>query len=487
MQWNNPETKVGFFTLIALLAMFFLFLWLNGSQLLERGHEVEAIFTRIEGVRPGAPVKFSGVDIGRVTGIYFEDFNVVVVMRIRSDFKIPRAAKAVILSSGVVGDMFIEIMPYRAGETVIPMRGNRLAGQNPIAMDQFYNTAYEVIASLEQITEAIRGLTANPEVIESLRQSLVRLDTITKDISRISGQLEQIDYAGLFRRMENTLLIVERLAATSEPRINTLIENIGLASVQLTQASIRANRFLEDVEADGRTAADLKQILADAEQVAADLEKLSGYLASHTGEIDQLLGDAHQTMQSINRAAASIDQAVTQLTSGEGNLSEIKQIIDQTGTATAKISQSVNSLSQISLTSNIGLGYHQSGTGEDPQDQGLTAADLLFDLSLNQRDSLIIGVSDIGGANSSTLQWAFKGAGNAGRIGLYKNQFGLGLDWSPTSNLSLGLNLWDTHSANLELTSTLKLSPDWSLSLGGATNLESRDYSLDLELWRSFK
>ena len=486
MQWNNPETKVGFFTLLALLAMFFLFLWLNGSQLFERGHEVEAIFTRIEGVRPGAPVKFSGVDIGRVTRIYFEDFNVVVVMRIRSDFKVPRAAKAVIASSGVVGDMFIEIMPYRVGETIVPMRGNRLTGQNPIAMDQFYNTAYEVIASLQQITDSIRGLTENPEVIESLRQSLVRLDTITKDISHISGQLEQLDYPGLVRRMDNTMLIVERLAAANEPRINTLIENISLASVQLTQASITANRFLKDIDADGETAADLQQTLAHAEQVAADLEKLSSYLASHTGEIDQLFGDAHQTMQSIDRAAVSINQAVTQLTSGEGGLSDIKQIIDQTGTAADKITRSVNSLSQVSLQSSIGLGYHQSGFGEDPQDQGLTAADLRMDLHLNQRDSLVIGVEDIGGSNSSILQWAFTGAGNISRIGLYKNQFGLGIDWLPASNLSLGLNLWDTHSANLGLTSTLKISPYWSVSLGGATNLESRDYSLDLELWRNF-
>lgn len=486
MLWNNPETKVGFFTLVALLAMFLLFLWLNGSQLFQRGHEVEAIFTRIEGLRPGAPVKFSGVDIGRVNKIYFEDFNVVVVMRIGSDFKIPRAAKAVITSSGVVGDMFIEIMPYRVGETIVPMRGNRLVGQNPIAMDQFYNTAYEVVASLQQITDAIRGLTANPEVIESLRQSLIRLNTITKDISRISSQLEQFDYAGLFQRMENTMLIVERLAATNEPRINELIENVSLASVQLTQASITANRFLKEVEGGGQTAADLRQTLAHAEQVAADLEKLTSYLASHTDEIDQVLGDAHQTMQSINQAAQSIDQAVTQLTSGEGNLSDIKRIIDQTETAADKISQSVDSLSQVSLQSSIGLGYNQSRIDQYPQQPGLTTADLRMNLRLNQRDSLVIGIDDIGGANSSTLQWAFKGTGNISRIGLYKNQFGLGLDWLPASNLSLGLNLWDTHSANLGLTTIVKLSPDWSVSLGGATNLESRDYSVDLELWRNF-
>ncbi len=478
MQIVSSEVKVGTFTLVALLAVFGLSLWLNGSQIFQRGSEVEAIFSRIEGLRPGAPVKFAGVDIGRVTKVYFEDFKVIVGMRINPDFKIPPATKAIIASSGVVGDMFIEMIPPKPNEKAEPPRSDhRIQGQTPVTMENFYTSAYEILTALEQITNSIKGVTDNPEVMDSLRQSLVRLNVITADIEKATNQFQRMDLAKLFQRIDNTMTIVERLTLNNEPQLNQLIQNITQVSVQLTQASLTASEFLQKLDNNGQTAEDLQKTIAQARIVADNLEKLSSIIAARGDDIGTLVDDAHQALQSINQAAQSINKAITQLTSGDTDLSKVKKIIEDTSNAAEKVSQSVNNLSQLSLKPSLGLKYQEGQTA---------MADLLFDLSVNPQNSLLLGVDDVGGTNLSRAQWGFKAPSTTGRVGLYKNQFGLGLDLTATRSLQFGIDLWDTHSPNLGLSSTFHVTPNWALKLGGEGNINAQTYNWSLGCWYNF-
>lgn len=478
MQTVKPEVKVGVFTLVALMGMFGLALWLNGSHLFQRGNDVEAEFSRIEGLRPGAPVKFAGVDIGRVTKVYFENFKVIVGLRINPDFKVPRGARAIIASSGVVGDMFVEILAPKPGESVIPNKNGRLTGQTPVTMEQFYAMAYEVLYSLEQITYSIRSITDNQEVMNSIKTSLNRLNTITSDITQVTNQLKQLDLAQLFQKIDHTMAIVERLAVDNEPQINKMLQNITLASAQLSQASITANEFLTKLDNNGQTADDLRKTLSQAKKIADNLEKFTELLAAKGTDIDLMIDDARKTLQSINEAAQNINKAVSELTSGDGSsIVQVKKIIADTGQATEKITQSVNNLTQLSITGRVGLEYQP----EQP-----VMGNALLDFSLNPQNSLYIGVEDIGKSNLATLQWGLKGPATTSRVGFYKNQFGVGLDFKATPGLNFGFDLWNTHTPNFGVTSRLNVINNWSLSLGGFSDLSTQVFTWSLGGWYGF-
>jgi phospholipid/cholesterol/gamma-HCH transport system substrate-binding protein len=478
MQMIKPEVKVGAFTLIALAGMFGLALWLNGFQLFQRGNDVEAEFSRVEGLRPGAPVKYAGVDIGRVNKVYFENFKVIVGMRINPDFKVPKNAKAIIASSGVVGDMFVEILLPKPGDPVIPRKNGRLAGQTPVTMDQFYAMAYEVLYSLEQITYSIKSITDNQEVMNSIKTSLIRLNTITSDIASVTGQLKQIDLVEMFQKIDHTMTIVERLAVDNEPQINKMLQNITLASAQLSQASITANEFLKKLDNNGQTAADLRETLSQAKKISENLEKFSEILASKGDDIDLIIGDARKTLQSINEVAQNINKAVCELTRGDdSSIVQVKKIIADTSQATEKITQSVDNLTKIAITGRVGLEYQP----EQP-----VMADTLLDLSFNPQNSLYFGVEDIGNANLATLQWAAKGPVTTSRVGLYRNQFGIGLDLKASPGLNFGLDLWNTHTPNFGVTSRFNVTNNWSLSLGGSSDFSTQTFTWSLGGWYGF-
>lgn len=477
MVFASPETKVGFFALVAILGLLGLFLWLNSSQIFQRGYTLEASFSRIEGLRPGATVKFAGVDVGRVSKVYFEDMSVVVRMRIKSDFELPQKIKAQVSSAGVVGDMFVEIVMLRPGESFPKTTGNRIPGQNPVTMESFYSSAYRILASLEQIVDTIRSFTDDAEITGSLRDSMIRFNRITADLEKVSGKLEQLDFLVIFNKLENTAAIAERIMKSNEAPVSDLMKSITSASSQLLQASVTANRFLESLDQKGQTAADLKQLLAQAKQVAQDLEKVTSMVEKKG---TTLLDSATQTMTAINETAQNINQAVTDLTSGEeGSLSQVKKIITDTNATVDKISESVNALTGASAKSALGLGYRSNQN---------VAADLLVNLNLNEQNSLLMGVDDIGGANSTTLQWGFKNTGGMGRVGLYRSEFGVGYDWNFSPQFAFGVNLWDTDSVNFGLTTQWNFNSSWGLSLGGESNLTAPTTtpSWSLELWRSF-
>jgi phospholipid/cholesterol/gamma-HCH transport system substrate-binding protein len=357
MMNHAVETKVGLFTIIAVIAMFSLYMWLNGSQFMQKGYIVEAEFDRIDDLRPGAPVKFIGVDIGRVSRVYFQDDKVIIEMRIQSNAQLPKRLKAMVTSAGVVGDKFVSIVPQGPNENII-LPNHRIPGQSPVSMEQLFTSTYQVITSVRDIADSLKKFTNDPQISGSLKETLLRFNQITVDLEHMTSQLNDVNLVSIMRKVDNTMAVVERLATRNEPAIQELVANLTTASSQLSEASMTANRFLSDISNDGATAASLKQTLTQIEHISADLEKFSAVLASKDKDVGLLINDAHQTMQSINEAAKTVDQAVQKLTSSSGgDPSQISTTIQGTVKAAAKVSEYVNQFEKMSYQNSVAAGY----------------------------------------------------------------------------------------------------------------------------------
>lgn len=77
-------------------------------------YEVSALFDNIGGLKVRAPVKLSGVVIGRIVAIEIDpiSFKARVKMNIDQDFnQLPMDSSASILTSGLLGDQYIGLEP----------------------------------------------------------------------------------------------------------------------------------------------------------------------------------------------------------------------------------------------------------------------------------------------------------------------------------------------------------------------------------------
>ncbi|MGH8819982.1 MAG: outer membrane lipid asymmetry maintenance protein MlaD [Rhodoferax sp.] len=113
MQRSKSDLWVGLFVLIGAVAL--LFLALQSANLLslnfQSTYRLTAKFDNIGGLKPKAAVKSSGVVVGRVESITFDDksYQALVTMAMDSRYAFPKDSSLKILTSGLLGEQYIGI------------------------------------------------------------------------------------------------------------------------------------------------------------------------------------------------------------------------------------------------------------------------------------------------------------------------------------------------------------------------------------------
>jgi len=116
MSKKSIEILVGLFVLLGALALLFLALKAANLASFSGGAETYAVtarFDNIGGLKPRAPVRSAGVNVGRVTAITLDTqtYQGVATLEIRQDVLFPKDSSAKILTAGLLGDQYIGIEP----------------------------------------------------------------------------------------------------------------------------------------------------------------------------------------------------------------------------------------------------------------------------------------------------------------------------------------------------------------------------------------
>jgi phospholipid/cholesterol/gamma-HCH transport system substrate-binding protein len=84
-----------------------------GTYNVSDAYQVQAYFTNIGGLKTKASIKSAGVVVGRVTGITLdtERYEAKVEMSLDRRYQFPKDTFANILTSGLLGEQYIGLMP----------------------------------------------------------------------------------------------------------------------------------------------------------------------------------------------------------------------------------------------------------------------------------------------------------------------------------------------------------------------------------------
>lgn len=113
MQRSKIDFWIGVFVLLGAVSV--LFLALQAGNLLSitprAGYELRAVFQDIGGLKPKAAVKSSGVVVGRVKAIEFDNktYQAVAVLDMDKKYNFPNDSMLKIMTSGLLGDQYIGI------------------------------------------------------------------------------------------------------------------------------------------------------------------------------------------------------------------------------------------------------------------------------------------------------------------------------------------------------------------------------------------
>jgi len=116
MSIKKIELLVGLFVIFGIIALFFLAMQVSGLSGMSatNTYHLSAHFDNIGGLKVRSPITMSGVKIGRVTKITYnqDTYEAIVAMKIEKKYnKIPDDTFAKIVTAGLLGEQFISLDP----------------------------------------------------------------------------------------------------------------------------------------------------------------------------------------------------------------------------------------------------------------------------------------------------------------------------------------------------------------------------------------
>lgn len=112
MRYSRFDVLVGVFLVVGFCAFGWLALqlgevpWLTGVK----RYDIQAEFHNISGIKTGADVQISGVNVGLVKELELsEDGLAVVTMQLDNSVKLPVDSIVSVKSQGIIGDKFLQI------------------------------------------------------------------------------------------------------------------------------------------------------------------------------------------------------------------------------------------------------------------------------------------------------------------------------------------------------------------------------------------
>ncbi len=122
MSDSKLDFWVGLFVLAGLASLLFLILGTSKikDHLFYPSYKIYAEFENIGNLKIYAPVKSSGVVVGRVLDITFDEknFQANVLIKINSRYLFPKDTSASILTSGLLGEQYLALSPGNNSENL---------------------------------------------------------------------------------------------------------------------------------------------------------------------------------------------------------------------------------------------------------------------------------------------------------------------------------------------------------------------------------
>jgi phospholipid/cholesterol/gamma-HCH transport system substrate-binding protein len=252
----SKNVRVGIFVALALIVSgIFVFMIGDNRRLWESKARFNATFNDVAGLRPGAPVRMGGVEIGAVGDVGHSgttsDTRIHVTLnlvrdevdRIRLDPDVteeeakkhpdrPRGTIARVVNKGLLGDKMIELT---VGDMRLPKapEGTELRTEDPVDLtkylakfDSLSEKADRALGNIERITGAL----ANEKVADDIKGSISSINVLLAAFAREDGAAHRLlfnpDEAKKVDALLNNLLVISHEAAGATADVHTMTSRV---------------------------------------------------------------------------------------------------------------------------------------------------------------------------------------------------------------------------------------------------------------------
>lgn len=396
----STEAKVGSISVVALLLLAYMIISLGNFTFGDKGYQVQAVFSQVNGLKQGNALRYAGVDVGLIKDIAVLPDGVIVTFLVNPGVKIPVGSIFRIGSDGIMGEKHINISPP-AKSTGFLLPNDIVRGEDIQGLDQLIASSDKVLTEVHDLVKSLNQIFGDDQVKGAMKDTILNAKELTNNLNMMSAALA-------------------RMAQNNEGNINEIVRNMSNMTTTLNNVAGRVDLMMTSVDNNGQTAQDLRDTVQNIKNTSARIEKM----------------------------AAALEGVVTDPETAKN----IKDILKNARLASEKADKMLTKVGSISAQGGVEMLYNNN-TGKYSNNVDLR-------INTSPQDFAILGVNHIGDGSKGNFQIGKGSESFSGRAGIIDSKVGMGIDTKLAKNLKLSVDAYDPNDFRVKLRTQYQLSPD---------------------------
>jgi phospholipid/cholesterol/gamma-HCH transport system substrate-binding protein len=305
LSWT--ELRVGLVVILSLvtLAATIIYIGGEGGSPFSSKYIVKALMADVNGLKPGAPVRVGGVEVGNVIGVDFSQKGgmVEVVMRLdrRVESRLTTGSRATLGALGLLGEKAVDVTSSETGQRIQDGGYLVMTPEDPFK---------GLLTDASDSTAHLKRILARMDAGEGLIGKTLRDEELYSRLLDVSGKLQTV---------------VAKLESTNGP-LGRLVNDREM-SRELAQSAKSIEGVVSRVEAGegalGMLSKDA-QFTGSLRDLVAHLNDVAGRLEGGEGTAGHLLRD-DTLAKKLEAVSARLDTITANLENGQGTAGRILQ------------------------------------------------------------------------------------------------------------------------------------------------------------------
>lgn len=322
------EVVVGMVVVAGIITLVLGSYWLSGRPWARAEQEIVAIFREVGQLRPGNPVVYRGVGVGRVSGVELspDGRGVYVTMHIDPDIVLQPDAAVVLAPQSFFGDWQAQIASRQRFpdlEFTFTTREGVLPGATLPDISELTAVAARIAGDIQTLSQRV-DLAFTEETAVKLRETIENVQEISEQLGGFVEQQtrtyqdvsrEVLAATGNIRRATQRVdQVVQQIEGSiQQGEIQQVLNNVRAASVNLRELS-------EQLQ--GATAG-VPGLLARADTALITFGHVAQDVRGTIRDLQPQLAEVGPTLAEARAALATLQRAAERIENGEGTLGRL--------------------------------------------------------------------------------------------------------------------------------------------------------------------
>ncbi len=257
MEYRRSEIRAGVFLLLSFVVVVVMVFAVSDIQsLFKKKKEVKVLFSSSEGLEKNAPVRYSGMKIGKVESVRIApEYNdkVMVTLSVYQDTLVKQDTKASIKTLGLVGGKYVELSSGSPGAPPLGP-GETLTGEESMKLEDLTKAALTVVGKLTNIATNLDRMLGDPALSRSIKATVQNLQKVSANIKTMTSSKEEVAQGlkklpELLKKLEESADNLKSITETSDKIVGDNKRKIDAAMDSFRDMAKNLKETTDDVKA----------------------------------------------------------------------------------------------------------------------------------------------------------------------------------------------------------------------------------------------